>query len=192
MAYQFKVGDRVRRMLPCGNPNEWGVVGQEYTVLELSPSGTDIVIVAGATGAAMNAFQLVSSAPPQAVRDATWQGGWKKGDKVRYIDTPQDAFITGHVYEVIEEEEETRLNYPSTHFMTHVKEPKRSTGIGVAFSFRFERADALAETVGQILYAPPKVEIPAHRCEDNRKTYDSGWSRYDYCALCDLKIKETA
>lgn len=39
--------------------------------------------------------------------------------------------------------------------------------------------------------APQMAIIPPHDCADpdNLRTYDSGWSRYDYCNICDHKIK---
>lgn len=49
------------------------------------------------------------------------------------------------------------------------------------------RTEDLAEQVSSI----PTVATPApHSCSDNRKTYDSGWSKYDYCAICDTKLDE--
>ncbi len=51
--------------------------------------------------------------------------------------------------------------------------------------------------LGQTIFTPNHVAYkttlitPPHTCTDNRKTYDSGWSRYDYCSVCDQKIKET-
>lgn len=38
---------------------------------------------------------------------------------------------------------------------------------------------------------PQEATITPHACQDNRKTYDSGWSAYEYCSICDKKLKET-
>jgi len=36
---------------------------------------------------------------------------------------------------------------------------------------------------------PSLTSIP-HLCDNNRKTYDSGWSKYDYCEVCDKKFTD--
>lgn len=34
---------------------------------------------------------------------------------------------------------------------------------------------------------PAKKVIPEHTCSENMKHYDSGWSAYNYCSICDKK-----
>lgn len=56
---KFKVGDRVKRIEASEWPEQYGEVGKEYTVLDVSPSGRPTVID-GSNGAMRHAFELVS------------------------------------------------------------------------------------------------------------------------------------
>ncbi len=68
----------------------------------------------------------------------------------------------------------------------------RSPAAAAAFELVESAGDAPESIFELTAVAYHTVLIPPpHICTDNRKTYDSGWSRYDYCAICDQKIKET-
>lgn len=58
------------------------------------------------------------------------------------------------------------------------------------FTFNSAGDDCRLYQLGLIpnLMPSPGVPTTPHACADNRKTYDSGWSRYDYCGVCDKKI----
>lgn len=53
------------------------------------------------------------------------------------------------------------------------------------------------EKLGYDRYMPSLLESPltdevylSVKCDHDRATYDSGWSKYDYCKKCDYKFKE--
>ncbi|MBY3434868.1 hypothetical protein [Rhizobium laguerreae] len=73
---KFKVGDRVRRIEESMWPSDFGRVGEEYTVLDIKPGGSSLVIFEGCNGADAHSFELV---PPPSEQK------FKVGDKVVLI-----------------------------------------------------------------------------------------------------------
>lgn len=59
---KFKVGDRVRRTVLSDWPKQYGVVGEEYTVLEVTSSG-NLTVIPGGEGAMSSCFELIPAAP---------------------------------------------------------------------------------------------------------------------------------
>lgn len=81
---KFKVGDLVRRVEPSIWPNDFGVVGEEYTVLDIVEDTGSLVIFEGCKGASQSAFELV---------EQTWQP--KVGDRVRFTDKCEEYWWFG-------------------------------------------------------------------------------------------------
>lgn len=94
---KFKVGDRVRRIEESMWPAQYGVVGEEYTVLDISATGM-LVIFDGCTGAMPSAFELV---------ERPWQP--KVGDRVRFTDACSKGWWFGP--HTGNKEGEIRLDY---------------------------------------------------------------------------------
>ncbi len=63
------------------------------------------------------------------------------------------------------------------------------------FSFvrRGDASNVVIQTGGQIQprqgHSAPMGMIPAHDCAQNVAHYDSGWSAFDYCRICDKKFQ---
>lgn len=86
---KFKVGDRVRRIEESMWPAQYGVVGEEYTVLGFSTNDA-LVIFEGCNGASPSAFELV---------EQPWQP--KVGDRVRWREEFVSSLYTkDKVYEI--------------------------------------------------------------------------------------------
>ncbi|UYE95786.1 hypothetical protein HAAEEKHM_00066 [Sinorhizobium phage AP-16-3] len=91
---KFKVGDRVRRVEPSIWPNDFGVVGEEYTVLDIVEDTGSLVIFEGCKGASQSAFELV---------EQPWQP--KVGDRVQRVKGYNPGSNIGHIATVLEVED---------------------------------------------------------------------------------------
>lgn len=81
---KFKVGDRVRRVGASSWPEQYGHVGEEYTVLSVDAGGR-IVVIDGKTGADASSFELVPA-----------RSEFKAGDRVRCVSVcAGSAFTVG-------------------------------------------------------------------------------------------------
>ncbi|MDX1032795.1 hypothetical protein GOL82_16270 [Sinorhizobium medicae] len=91
---KFKVGDRVRRVEPSIWPNDFGVVGEEYTVLDIVEDTGSLVIFEGCKGASQSAFELV---------EQPWRP--KVGDRVQRVKGYNPGSNIGHIATVLEVED---------------------------------------------------------------------------------------
>lgn len=132
--------------------------------------------------------------------------GFKVGDKIRRTQPanfPDFHGKMGEVYEVLE-------NRRGSPVIIHIKNPTsdptcfefvalgNQTGgdewefyhtgvkVGTISTACFEFFDLSPTQSGRFQTARPNIS--AHDCSANLKTYDSGWSRYDYCSICDKKL----
>lgn len=77
MEHKFKVGDRVRRIKPTMYPECYGLVGREYTVIEVNKYG--IAVVEGQGYADPDSFELVEEEHKVDYNDGKWHG-WDGGE----------------------------------------------------------------------------------------------------------------
>jgi len=95
---EFKVGDKIKRVKESDWPEEHGVLGEVYTVLEISPTTQGPVVVAGCGGSYSHAFELVKEEEKPVVE-------FKVGDRVRRVTTsyyPKEFGVLGEVYTVLQ------------------------------------------------------------------------------------------
>jgi len=72
----FKVGDKVRRVVESNWPEEYGVLGEVYTVLSLTFNSNYPVVIAGCAGSNPSAFELVEEVMQYEVgKPYLWFGG---------------------------------------------------------------------------------------------------------------------
>ena len=94
----FKVGDRVKRVKESDWPEEHGILGEVYTVLEISPTTQGPVVVAGCGGSFSHAFELVKEEEKPVVE-------FKVGDRVRRVTKsayPKEFGVLGEAYTVLQ------------------------------------------------------------------------------------------
>jgi hypothetical protein len=86
---KFKVGDRVRCIEDSAWPEQYGRAGEEYNVLEVSCSGS-IVVIAGMSGAMASRFELVAPATAAMTIQAGKFYKTRDGRKVGPMETTYD------------------------------------------------------------------------------------------------------
>ena len=97
----FKVGDRVKRVKESYWPQDHGVLGKVYTVLEVSPDGQNPVVIAGRGGSYSHAFELVK----EEGEKENLVVEFKVGDKVKRVIKsayPKEFGVLGEVYTVLQ------------------------------------------------------------------------------------------
>ncbi len=115
---------------------------------------------------------------------------FKAGDIVRFVDKDddgQEGTRHGELYKV--------LRYYTVHNVIYVVAEPLKWGF-ITIDVLCERFELYSSNTSLFTPTNPvtraEYPIPLHTCTDldNKKTYDSGWSRYDYCSICDKKLGE--